>query len=728
MTETGGIWAGRADEAQRVLEQRFWNEGLSMYDIETPCPGGTCNTIFHYWWMAHAADVLIDAYERTGEPFYASRLGNLYEGVLARNGGAWPNELYDDMEWMALAWLRAYEATGEERYRHAVLQLWADIRTGWNEEMRGGIAWHKNQPGYKNTPANAPAVILAARLYRAFGSEDDLHWARRIYVWLQEHLVNPETGFVWDGMNRAGDGAIDYDWQFTYCQGVFVGAAVELYRCTGDRAYAADAARTLAAARGELAGEDGVLPAEGGGDAGLFKGILARYAAEAALFAGEAADGLREAATWIGHNARVLWAQGRRGEAALFGPDWRQGPQDPVVQLCTQLSGVMLFESAARLESRFGADTFARDSGGAEQKHRPSADRWGSRADEFQERLYARYRSGETGILNQWFPAGAGPANENFYYWWQAHVIDTFVDALERTGDARYARRISDLSRNLRRANGGTFLHQYYDDMEWLALALLRAYSVTGEDSYKADALELWADIRTAWNDFCGGGMAWKKDQLDYKNTPANAPAAILAARLYRLSGDEGDLEWAEETYAWNRDHLVDPETGFVWDGMNRLGDGAIDYDWKFTYCQGVMIGAGVELYRCTGEPRYLEDALRTAEACIDQLCEPETLKLPDEGIDDTGLFKGILIRYLVLLLEERPDLDRVRRVISNNAELLWRQGLDADTGLCGPDWAEVPAGPVQLAVQLSGVMLTEAAARIANAASPRTLLPQRGH
>jgi len=42
---------------------------------------------------------------------------------------------------------------------------------------------------------------------------------------------------------------------------------------------------------------------------------------------------------------------------------------------------------------------------------------------------------------------------------------------------------------------------------------------------------------------------------------------------------------------------MVDPATGFVWDGKNRTGDGHIDKDWEFTYCQGVFIGAGVELY-----------------------------------------------------------------------------------------------------------------------------------
>lgn len=240
-----GIWEERANQAQAALDSFFWNEAIKMYNIETPCPNGECNTIFHYWWMAHAVDVLVDGLQRTGENWYAKRLSAFHEGLLQRNGGMWPNELYDDMEWMALAWLRAYQATGVEGYKDTALLLWNDIQTGWNEHMGGGIAWQKSQLDYKNTPANAPAAILAARLYQAFGEASNLEWALKIYRWQKEHLVDPATGFVWDGMNRTGDGKIDKDWKYSYNQGVFIGAAVELYRITKEQEYLEDARLTL---------------------------------------------------------------------------------------------------------------------------------------------------------------------------------------------------------------------------------------------------------------------------------------------------------------------------------------------------------------------------------------------------------------------------------------------------------------------------------------------------
>ncbi len=354
-TKETEITQQRADLAQTALDELFWNEKIQMYNIQTPCENGACNEIFHYWWMAHAVDVLVDGLRRTGDRRYAQRLEQLYDGLLQRNGGAWPNELYDDMEWMALAWLRAYQATGEPRYKEASQLLWQDIQTGWNEQMGGGIAWQKSQLDYKNTPANAPAIILAARLYQAFGDPDDWAWAQRIYEWQAANLVDPSTGLVWDGMNRTGDGTIDKDWRFTYCQGVFIGASVEMYRVSGDTAYLEAALRTFRVVLQEFtSSETGLLPEEGDGDAGLFKGILIRYLVQLA----QAAPDHPEIAEYVALQAERAWSRLAAPQQPRFGTDWSCGPApEGAVSLSSQLSGVMLMEAAAALET--GADQAA---------------------------------------------------------------------------------------------------------------------------------------------------------------------------------------------------------------------------------------------------------------------------------------------------------------------------------------------------------------------------------
>lgn len=222
----------------------------------------------------------------------------------------------------------------------------------------------------------------------------------------------------------------------------------------------------------------------------------------------------------------------------------------------------------------------------------------------------------------------------------------------------------------------------------------------------------LWADIQTGWNEHMGGGIAWRKSQLDYKNTPANAPAVILAARLYRAFGQAEDLNWAHRIYGWQRDNLVDPATGLVWDGMNRTGDGQIDKDWKFTYCQGVFIGAAVELYRITGERGYLDEAVCTYNMAKKELTDPATGLLPDEGSGDGGLFKGIFVRYAAELANGAPNAANVALFLTANAERMWRDGKSSDAALFGTDWSASPVGTVPLSAQLSAMKLLEQAAR----------------
>ena len=295
-------------------------------------------------------------------------------------------------------------------------------------------------------------------------------------------------------------------------------------------------------------------------------------------------------------------------------------------------------------------------------------------------------------------------------YWWQAHAIDALLDGYLRTGDpALLELAWKDLEGTVAK-NNGTILNNWYDDMEWMALALLRLYDSTNDEAALKRVRILWKDIQSAWNDHCGGGMAWRKNQLDYKNTPANAPAAILALRLYRRFGDEADLAWGCKIYEWNRDYLMNPETYYVYDGMNREGDGKIDMDWRFTYNQGVMIGAAVELYQITGEQEYLNVACGIARQVRDTFLN-ENGVFPYEGKDDCGLFRGILMRYLVELARVAPEdvREMIRGMLEQNATMLAENGLRAD-GLIGGEWTSAPAEgqAVDLAQHLSGLMLLE--------------------
>lgn len=336
-------WADRAAAAHASLLQRFAAPQSALFLPSFPSTDP--NPHLQYWWQAHAIDALVDAFERTGDPEELTRARDVWQAVKKRNQGV-TNDFYDDMEWMALALLRLERHLDSPELFHDVQTLWNDIQTGWNDEQGGGIAWRKSQRGYKNAPANAPAVILACRMYARSADPDDLACARRIYAWLDQHLVDPQTDLVWDGVNRRGDGAIDKTWMFTYNQGLRIGAALELHKATGEAQFLDDAGRTFAATRERLTDEHGVLRERGRGDGGLFKGVLVRYVG---ALASSESERSQQARAFLKTQAEAAWEHVGDPDHPLFGPIWTAAAREPV-ELSTQLSGVMLMEQMAKLD------------------------------------------------------------------------------------------------------------------------------------------------------------------------------------------------------------------------------------------------------------------------------------------------------------------------------------------------------------------------------------------
>ncbi len=275
-------------------------------------------------------------------------------------------------------------------------------------------------------------------------------------------------------------------------------------------------------------------------------------------------------------------------------------------------------------------------------------------------------------------------------YWWQAQALDVLVDARERAPDRVTSRRMWRLVAGQRLANRGRLRNDYYDDMAWMALALLRA-------GRRGQAEKLWRVIRAGWNDHHGGGIPWRVQQPAYKNTPANGPAAILAARL-------GEHEWAARIVDWMESVLIDTDTGDVHDGIDRLGDGRLEPTWRFSYTFGVALGAELAVGR-----RPIAE--RIAQAGIAR-CAPDGI-LGDEGGGDGALFKGIFARYLALLGAEQAG-----RVVLATARAHWEHRDQA--GRLGPDPRQRPGGAVELSAMLSGVMIVEAAARMRRASYGR--------
>ncbi len=315
----------------------------------------------------------------------------------------------------------------------------------------------------------------------------------------------------------------------------------------------------------------------------------------------------------------------------------------------------------------------------------------------------------------KWFNYDSnGDASWN--YWPQAHALDVMTDAWLRTKDDRYKAYFDQWYAGVKARNGNTFENDYYDDMEWNALAILRVYQATGDTKFKEAALQIWEYIKTGWNTNAGGGITWKKGMEYSKNACSNGPACILAARLYQEFGDESNKEWALKIYNWEKSTLFNQNNGAVYDNINSE-TGEIKKDWVFTYNQGTFIGSAVELYKIFNEKAYLNDAMLAADYTTSSLTSNSVLK--SEGTGDGGLFKGIFIRYFTeLIRQDRLDASAGKRYIQfirYNAETLWTKGTTTPAVLFGPDWTVKPGSVTGLTEQLSGCMLIEAAAALTN-------------
>ncbi len=337
-------WYAAADSSSTALTRSFWNASGKYFNY-----GSNGNLDFHYWPQAHALDVLIDAYLRTSDNAYKAYFDQWFEGVKIKNGNTFRNDFYDDMEWNALAILRAYQATKDTKYKEAALQIWEYIKVGWNDNAGGGITWKKGMENSKNACSNGPACILAARLYQEFGDEANKEWALKIYNWEKSTLFNSNNGMVYDNID-SNTGEIKKEWIFTYNQGTFIGSAVELYKILNEKAYLNDAVLAADYTISSLV-DNSILKSEGDGDGGLFKGIFVRYFTD--LIQQDRLDiaAKKRYIQFLKHNAETLWGEGTNKTSVFFGTDWRTKP-GASTGLTEQLSGCMLIEAIALLEDK----------------------------------------------------------------------------------------------------------------------------------------------------------------------------------------------------------------------------------------------------------------------------------------------------------------------------------------------------------------------------------------
>ncbi len=283
------------------------------------------------WWNAANALTAVIAYTQyTGDQTHLRTVERTFRAA-RRIHRDFLLRFYDDNGWWGLAWLAAYDLTGDARYLQAGRTIFANLLTAWDDTYGGGVWWN-NDRGYKNAITNELFLALAARLHqRSPGTGEYLDWAQREWNWfIARGLIGP-NGLVNDGLDKSGQNNGGQTW--TYNQGVILGGLAALHEITGDAAYLrqgeviADA--TLRSLTTPVPGSrHGILTEPGEqrtarNDADLpqFKGVFMRNLCD--FYQQSPRPAYSE---FILDNARSIWAS-NRNRSNQFGLHWA-GPFD----------------------------------------------------------------------------------------------------------------------------------------------------------------------------------------------------------------------------------------------------------------------------------------------------------------------------------------------------------------------------------------------------------------
>lgn len=291
--------------------------------------------------------------------------------------------------------------------------------------------------------------------------------------------------------------------------------------------------------------------------------------------------------------------------------------------------------------------------------------------------------------LQAWYHTNTGLFDENDW-WTSGNQLTTLIDYARETGDMQY---VADIDNTFQKNKGSNFSrYGFFDDDGWWALVWIKAYDLTKQQAYLDMAKTIFKRMSDSWDGKCGGGIYWRGNPKDKKNAISNSLFMKAAVGLHRLiPGDTGAgsyLDWAQRSWAWFKGTGMLRDDKLVVDTLDGLSSckaaGGV-----FSYNQGMLVGALVELAAATGDPTLLDEADAIAHAAMasSSLNNADGIMVEPCGIDtkDCWQFKGIFFRSLLELYRARPAKD-IQAYTRKQSDSIWNVARDG-TDDFGYNW-----------------------------------------
>ncbi|MCF0054192.1 glycoside hydrolase family 76 protein [Dyadobacter sp. CY356] len=213
---------------------------------------------------------------------------------------------------------------------------------------------------------------------------------------------------------------------------------------------------------------------------------------------------------------------------------------------------------------------------------------------------------------------------------------------------------------------------RFYDDNQWIAIACLDAYNRTKLKSYLDIAEEIYRFQMTGYDEKAGGGLYWKEDEKNTKNTCSNGPGILVALQLYKITKKKEYLTTAVKLYDWTNKNLRAAD-GIFYDAI-KIPVLKID-SMKYTYNTGTMLQSNVLLYTITKDKKYLDEAELIAKSA-------ESYFYKNKKLPGNYWFNVVLLRGY----EEFFKLNKNKKQFQffvDDAERIWKEERD-EKGLVG--------------------------------------------